>query len=271
MNTTQWTSKLLVLALLALTSCEKSIDPEVAKKNDDGNVIVEFRGYGSAEKVALMAFTTDGIRALSKVKTGVPTEPLGLSLEPGDYVLVAVAHSSDVTPTLKTPQQVQFNARDGRKLTDTYCLAMDVTIGPEPTNSVEMPLKHATAAVRFRLADELPDDVTALRFDYSGGSANVNPSTLEGCTRSNQTELRTLSDDGVYVIYTFPYMAADGVLKVTVCCLDAHGSVVQQATLSNVSVARGKVTTIEGCLFSDTGATLGFTVGDWNGEDIHHF
>ena len=182
---TQWTSKLLVLTLFALTSCEKAIDPEVAKKNDDGNVIVEFRNYGSAEKVALMAFNTDGSRALTKVKTGVPTEPLNLSLTPGDYVLVAVAHSSDVTPTLKSPQQVQFNARDGRKLTDTYCLAMPYTVEHDQPVSVEMPLRHATAAVRFRLADELPDDVTALRFDYSGGSANVNPSTLEGCTKSN--------------------------------------------------------------------------------------
>ena len=271
MNTTQWTSKLLVLALLALTSCEKAIDPEIAKKNDDGNVCVEFRGYGSAAKVALMAFNTDGSRAISKVKTGVPTEPLGLSLTPGDYVLVAVAHSSASTPSLKSPQQVVYNAKDGRKLTDTYCLAMDVTIGPEPTNSVEMPLRHATAAVRFRLADELPDDVTALRFDYSGGSANVNPSTLQGCTKSNQSELRPVVQPQEYVIYTFPYMAIDGVLKITVCCIDAHGSVVQQATLSNVSVVRGKVTTIDGCLFSDTGTTLGFTVDDWNGEDIHHF
>ena len=268
---TQWTSKLLVLALLALTSCEKSIDPEEAKKNDDGNVGVEFRGYGSAAKVALMAFNTDGSRAISKVKTGVPTEPLGLSLTPGDYVLVAVAHSSASTPSLKSPQQVVYNAKDGRKLTDTYCLAMDVTIGPEPTNSVEMPLRHATAAVRFRLADELPDDVTALRFDYSGCSANVNPSTLQGCTKSNQSELRPVVQPQEYVIYTFPYMAIDGVLKITVCCIDAHGSVVQQATLSNVSVVRGKVTTIDGCLFSDTGTTLGFTVDDWNGEDIHHF
>ena len=269
MNTTRWTFSLL--ALFALTSCEKAIDPEVAKKNDDGNVVVEFRGYGSAEKVALMAFTTDGSRALSKVKTGVPTEPLNLSLTPGDYVLVAVAHSSDVTPTLKSPQQVQFNARDGRKLTDTYCLAMPYTVEHDQPVSVEMPLRHATAAVRFRLADELPDDVTALRFDYSGGSANVNPSTLEGCTKSNQSELRPVVQPQEYVIYTFPYMAADGVLKITVCCLDAHGSVVQQATLGNVSVVRGKVTTIDGCLFSDTGTTLGFTVDDWNGEDIHNF
>ena len=267
----QWTSKLLVLALFALTSCEKAIDPEVAKKNDDGNVIVEFRNYSSAEKVALMAFTTDGSRALSKVKTGVPTEPLNLSLTPGDYVLVAVAHSSASTPSLKSPQQVVYNAKDGRKLTDTYCLTMPYTVEHDQPVSVEMPLRHASACVRFSFTDDLPEGTTALRFDYSGGSANVNPSTLEGYTKSTQTELRPVVHPQEYAIFTFPYMAADGVLKVTVCCLDAHGSVVQQATLSNVSIIRGKVTTIEGCLFSDTGTSLGFTVDDWNGEDIHHF
>ena len=267
---TQWTSKLLVLALLALTSCEKSIDPEEAKKNDDGNVGVEFRGYGSAAKVALMAFNTDGSRALSKVKTGVPTEPLMLSLTPGDYVLVAVAHSSDVTPTLKSPQQVQFNARDGRKLTDTYCLAMPYTVEHDQPVSVEMPLRHASACVLFSFTDDLPDGTTALRFDYNGGSANVNPSTLEGYTTSTQTELRPVAHPQEYAIYTFPYMAATGTLSVTVHCLDATGADIYQRLLSGIPVARGQVTTVSGSLVpTDTG--MGFTVGDWDGETTINF
>ena len=268
----RWTSDTIafIVALVLLTSCEKAIDPEVAKKNDDGNVEVEFRGYGSAAKVALMAFNTDGSRALTKVKTGVPTEPLLLSLPVGDYVLVAVAHSSDVTPTLKSPQQVQFNARDGRKLTDTYCLAMPYTVEHDQLVSVEMPLRHASACVLFSFTDDLPEGTTALRFDYSGGSANVNPSTLEGYTKSTQTELRPVVQPQEYAIYTFPYMAATGTLNVTVHYLDATGADVYQRLLTNVPVTRGKVTTVSGDL-QTTSTSMGFTVGDWNGETTINF
>ena len=261
-----------LIGLMGLMSCEKALDPSLSKANQDGNVEVDCWFEGSADKLCVMAFTPDGSRALSKVKTGAAGVPVVLDLPVGDYVLVAVAHSSASTPSLKSPQQVVFNAKDGRKLTDTWCKTTAYTVEHDQPVHTEMTLTHATACVRFLFDDDvLPDGTTALRFDYSGGSANVNPSTLEGCTKSNQSELRTLSDDGVYTIYTFPYMSADGVLKITVCCLDAQGAVLYSRTISNVPVSRGQVTTVEGSLVpSDTG--LGFKVNsEWDGETTIDF
>ena len=260
-----------LVGLMSLMSCEKALDPSLSKANQDGNVEVDCWFDGSADKLCVMAFTPDGSRALSKVKTGAAGVPVVLDLPVGDYVLVAVAHSSASTPSLKSPQQVVFNAKDGRKLTDTWCKTMAYTVEHDQPVSTEMPLRHASACVLFSFTDDLPDGTTALRFDYNGGSANVNPSTLEGYTKSNQSELRTLSDDGAYTIYTFPYMARDGMLKVTVNALDAQGAVLYSRTVSNVPVSRGQTTTVEGSLVpSDTG--LGFKVNsEWDGETTINF
>ena len=66
-------------------------------------------------------------------------------------------------------------------------------------------------------------------------------------------------------------MAADGVLKVTVNALDAHGAVLYSRAVSNVPVSRGQTTTVEGSLVpSDTG--LGFKVNaEWDGETTIDF
>ena len=257
---------------MGLMSCEKALDPALSKVNSDGNVEVDCWFDGTADKLCVMAFLPDGSRALSKVKTGAAGVPLTIDLPVGEYTLVAVAHSSASTPSLKSPQQVVFNAKDGRKLTDVWCKVMAYTVEHDQPVSTEMTLTHATACVRFQFDDDvLPDGVTALRFDYSGGSANVNPSTQEGCTKSNQSELRTLSEDGTYSIYTFPYMARDGVLKVTVNALDAQGAVLYSRTISGVPVSRGQTTIIEGSLIPSE-QSLGFKVSsDWDGETVIDF
>ena len=259
-----------LIGLMGLMSCEKALDPSLSKANSDGNVKVDCWFDGTAEKLALMAFLPDGSRALSKVKTGAAGVPLTVDLQPGVYTLVAVAHSSATTPTIKSPQQVVYNAKDGRKVTDSWCKVMTYTVEHDQPVSTEMTLSHATACVRFVFDDELPDGVTALRFDYTGGSANVNPSTLEGCTHSAQSELRVVSDDGVYEIWTFPYMAREGTLKITINALDAQGAAVASRVVSNVPVSRGKTTTVTGSFIpSQTG--LGFKVDEWDGETVIDF
>ena len=142
---------------MSLMSCEKALDPSLSKANQDGNVEVDCWFDGEADKLCVMAFTPDGSRALSKVKTGAAGVPVVLDLPVGDYVLVAVAHSSAATPSLKSPQQVVFNAKDGRKLTDTWCKAMAYTVEHDQPVHTEMTLSHATACVQFHLDDELPE------------------------------------------------------------------------------------------------------------------
>ena len=250
---------------LLLAACEKPItldDSTVGK----GNVAFSF-SEKSTERVSVMVFGEDGSRALSKVKTQAPGKPMAVSLEEGDYVVVAVAHSSEQSPTIKSAQQVQFTASDGKKLTDTYCCVEQIAVGEQPIG-IGLQLQHATAQVRFHFLDALPASVTALRFEYSGGSANVNPLTLEGYTKSSQTELRAVIADGIYDIYTFPYQSDHGTLKITATALDALGNEVYSRTFAKVNVSRGKRTEITGSLLPG-GADMGFTIdSDWEEEVI---
>ena len=81
----------------------------------------------------------------------------------------------------------------------------------------------------------------------------------------------------MYTIYTFPYMARDGVLKVTVSALDAQGTVIRKRTFEDVPVTRNRITTYTGKFFEEgdgqfTQSDFGFVVhADWDGEDNYDF
>ena len=78
-------------------------------------------------------------------------------------------------------------------------------------------------------------------------------------------------------VYTFPYMSATGVLKMTLSALSADGSVIRQREWQDVPVTRNRITTYTGKFFEDgdgniTQSGFGFTVnGQWEGEDTYNF
>ena len=278
--------KLLIPILLALfTACER------ADLTDDGNVTISFipttaditRGeiiigdYFS--KLNIQLFTADGEKVFSTVKTQTSTDPnfgtLNVDLEPGTYTVVAVGHSSTKSASIKSAELVQFTATDGQKLTDTFCHCGKVIVDEE-SGFHELRMNRVTAMIRFVLIDEdIPEDFDHLRIDYSGGSANFSPTTMEGCTKSNQSELRLPATE--YQVFTFPYLSSEGNLKVTLNALDANGNILKHLMLTDVPITRNRITTYTGTLFADGGGTIsqtafGITVNaDWDGEDFYTF
>lgn len=263
----------IALFAVLLLSCEKELWKE-ERQAADGNLVLAYR-TDSLRKMNVQLFRKDGSKLFDHVQTQTADDAgfgrMVLNADTGRYVLVAVGHSSAVSASIKTPQQTVFTAKDGRKLTDTFCSVLELHADGSQ-HFITLPLQQATACVSFCFSsDELPYGTTALRFDYTGGSANVNPSTLEGCTHSTQTELRAVSSNGVYEVWTFPYMARNGVLKVTVNALDARGAVLYSRTLSDVPVYRGRMTTITGLLLSsDTGICF-LVDSEWDGEYINYY
>ena len=275
-------------ALLAtLTSCEKPITPE----GDDGNVHLTFvptthdvstRGTVAIgdyfSRLAVQMFDQDGNKVFDKVKTQSRDDDdfgtLSVGLTTGTYTVVAVGHSSPVTPTIKSTDMVQFTAKDGIKNSDTFCYCGTVTIDADHT-SHELRMNRMTAMVMFEFTDEtIPMNYIALRAEYSGGSANFNPTTSEGCTKSTQSELRAKATP---YFFTFPYMSAEGTLKMTLSALDADGNTLLMRTLTDIPVTRNRITKCTGKLFGDgdftiTQTAFGITVNaDWDGEDFYYF
>jgi hypothetical protein len=226
-------------------------------------------------------FDEDGQKVFSSVKTQTKDDDgfgtMAVELADGVYTVVAVAHSSARSATIKSPSVVQFTAQDGEKLTDTFCHVSTVEVSGE-SHSFTLPMHRAVAMVQLHLTDDvLPEDVWYIKADYSGGSANVNPTTLEGITKSKQSERRIKNDLRLHQFFTFPYMSETGTLKMTISATTSDGTVLRQRTFDEVSVTRNRITTYEGKLFGDgewtaTMTDFSFVVNaDWDGEVVVGF
>ena len=278
-----------LIAALILDSCEKPVIDNSTVEN--GNVTLTFeptrKDYtrGTAvtafSKLNVMLFDAQGNRVFDKVKTQLSSDEdfctLSLQLTAGTYWVVAVGHSSTISATIKSPEVVQFTASDGEKLTDTFCHCSQITIGGDG-NTFTLPMYRAGAMIQFCLTDEsVPDDFAYFLTEYTGGSANFNPQTLEGITKSTQSEKRIRNDLMIHQCYTFPYMATSGTLRMTCSALSSDGTVIRKRVFEDVPVTRNRITTYTGHFFEPgdgqfTQSDFGFVVhADWDGEDFYEF
>ncbi len=282
----------LLLCTIFLAACEKPLVDD-GFNDVDSNVVLMFSAAGAQTRSAnvtigdyftklnVMLFNEDGTKYFEKVRTQYSSDEnfgqMSLTLPAGEYTVVAVGHSSVKSATIKSPEMLQFTASDGEKLTDTFCYCGNVTIGDEPQQH-SLTMSRVTAMVRFQFTDEeIPASLTSVKFDYTGGSANFNPLTSEGTTKSTQSENRPVSGNDLYQVFTFPYMATTGTLKMTISALTSTGEVIKKKTLESVPVTRNRITTYTGTLFSEGEGTItqsgfGFTVNpDWDGVDMYYF
>lgn len=285
-----------IVALVGLMGCEKAIQPDAEATDTvaDGQVVLVFQTVGGdyttraasgiaahASKLNVQLFDEDGQKVFPTVKTQTKDDDdfgrMAVELADGVYTVVAVAHSSARSATIKSPEVVQFTAQDGEKLTDTFCHVSTVEVSGE-NHSFTLPMHRAVAMVQLHLTDEvLPEDVWYIKADYSGGSANVNPTTLEGITKSSQSERRIKNDLRLHQFFTFPYMSETGTLKMTISATTSDGTVLRKRTFDAVPVKRNRITTYEGKLFGDgdwtaTMTDFSFVVNaDWEGEDRYEF
>lgn len=275
------------MAALLLTACEKAVIDE-----PQGNVTMTFsvtnsditRGTVTVgdyfSRLAVQLFDADGNKVFSQSKTQTHDDDdfgtLNVGLTAGTYTVVAVGHSSPVTPTIKSTELVQFTAKDGVKNSDTFCHYGQVTVNVNGGYH-ELKMNRVTAMITFMFTDEkMPDGFAGLKVDYIGGSANFSPKTGEGCTKSTQSETRQ-NRASHYQVFTFPYMSTDGMMKVTLSALDVNGNVLTTKTLTDVPVTRNRITKCTGPLFGEGDYTIiqtgfGITVnGDWDGEIEYKF
>ena len=187
------------------------------------------------------------------------------NLTMGVHRIVVVAHNGDKNPTMTNPESVAFSSNTLLKTTDTFCWAGQVNV-TQQTGTIDVSLTRATAMFRLNLTDaQIPAQVNELQFAYKGGSAAVNPFTLEGTTKSNQKESFIIQDhsEKVFEVYTFPrYEEKNGVrnlskLEITVTAIDIYGNAVKERVLTDVPVTRNRITECTGEFFA--GGCLEYT------------
>ena len=282
---------LFALALL-LAACEKSIIDEKTGKEipADANVILHFTQYEQeaftrsatditnlCSRLNIAIFDTEG----TKVKTVAQKEgdasygTVALSLAAGTYRLVVIAHNCDGSATITSEEKVTV---PNNKVTDTFYYYGDLVVTAEK-QSYDLTLTRAVAMFRLVLTDdEIPSTVAKLKFYYLGGSSTFSPKDGYGCVNSKQTEIRPVSTDGIYEIYTLPHTEEDVLTKLTVTALDANDNILKERVFENVPIIRNQVTRYTGSFFGsggtgDTGSgTFRLTADpDWDSVNGYTF
>jgi putative component of membrane protein insertase Oxa1/YidC/SpoIIIJ protein YidD len=232
-------------------------------------------------KLNIQMFDAAGEKVFDKVKTQTKDEDgfgtFSLKIKPGTYWIVAVGHSSKNSATIKSPEAVQFTASDGEKLTDTFCHCSQIVVSGD-AQQYDLDMYRAGAMIQFCLKDtEFPANFSHFLMEFTGGSANFNPTTMEGVTKSSQSEKRTTNGIQIYQAFTFPYMAASCNIKMTCSGLDSDGTVIRRRVFDAIPVTRNRITTYTGPFFEEgdgvfTQSDFSFLIhADWDGEDKYDF
>ncbi len=268
--------KYLFFALaLLVAACEKPIlGEEDAVTRKEANVILhmtqyEQEAFGNSGNRAATRAATDITELCSrlniaifdddgtKVKTVAQKEgdasfgTVALTLAAGTYQLVVIAHNGEGSATITSTEKVTF---PNNKVTDTFYYYGDLVVTSE-VQSYNLTLTRAVAMFRMVLTDEeIPCTVTKFKFYYTGGSSTFSPSAGYGCVNSKQTEIRPVTDDGLYEIFTLPHTEEDVLTKLTVTALDANDNTVKERIFENIPVTRNQITRYTGSFFGNGGS-----------------
>ena len=280
---------LIPLLTIALASCEK---PTIPNSLSQSNVFLHVSPYTQSamtrgdkleddiSKLNVMFFQKGtSTRAFDKVKTQTADDDdfgtLSLKLPAGSYDYIIVGHSSARSATIAS-DKVSFTAQDGRKITDTFWRRDTLTVTDDSDVERDVQLQRATAMFRMVITDTVPPAVTQFKFEYSGGSADFNPASGVGITKSKQTEYRYAEAGHTYDIYTFPRADSDK-LTITATALNADGAVVSTRIFEDVPVSARTITQYTGKFFDGETKTIGsstFTITlntEWDAVNKYSF
>ena len=179
---------------------------------------------------------------------------LSVVLAPGAYHAVILAHNQDKSPATTDAKKITFSG----DMSDTFLWSEDITVSEDKDLEREVVMHRAVAMVRIVTTDNVPENVSAVQFYYTGGSSTLDALSGEGCVNSRQTVKRTITDDmrgkpATFEIYTFPKSDSKG-LKLVVTAISPTGQTVYTRTFEDVPVARNQITQYKGALFTN-GAT----------------
>jgi len=275
---------LALTALLSLYSCEKMIiDEEEPLQHSDANVIIRTSLYNIVPfdtravqniedvctKICVVLYQDDTkVKDIRQKKGDTGYGEVELTLEPGTYQLLVLAHSSSSTPALTNPANIHFTNDD--IYSDTFYYYGDLEVTSE-TATHDVLLKRATTLLRITLTDQIPSGVSYIKFQYSGGTGVWN--AVEGKGGDVKSQQVMTYNVASYVNNTVPPLKLWTFLKeettelqVTIQALNSDKAIITEKTLKDVPLKANMVTDYSGSLFgsSSSSNTFSFTAEtDW--------
>lgn len=286
-------SVVVMAVVWGLSSCEKMIvDDESSSSTEQnevkGNLILKISVAGvtpmettRAEEADLSKFFTrlnivayQNGKKVKGVNQDVMAEnfgTIGMSLEPGTYQVLVVAHSSEGNPETGDITRIKFTNENG--FTDTFYSFTEIEV-VEETKEYSISIKRLSSMLRFIINDNIPSDVYSIDFTLTGGSGAFNAQTGFGSVHSIQRKTvvidHTKSSPYAFDLYTILWeeFKSDG-LKLDVVPRKADGKTPynEGRTIKNITVVRNAITELSGNFFTDSPGGNDSGGGDNTGGD----
>lgn len=320
-KTYAWLASLLLMLVTMLTSCEQfaldesgtsthdandnvTLHLSVARKNpkkaashamfqateptrttdeNDEEVSKPLENYCSRLSIAIF----DGEEKVKLLNLKADKEGFGditLSLDVGDYRMVAIGHNGAGNCTISSPEKIKFYKN---KMTDTFYYYGKLSVAEGEDTEEQVELTRAVAQVNVHITDTvIPQEAHTIKFYYTGGSSTLDATTGYGCVNSRQTESFKLEEgQRDYSVYTFPHEQNNG-LDMTVSILDSDAKTIKEYNKEEMPVKCNNITKAEISIKDETISDpkqeekkdddqeggFGFTFNpEWAGEIIVEF
>lgn len=320
-RTYAWLASLLLMLVATLTSCEQFALDESGTSTHDANTNVTLhlsvankkQSNASSKLTNSAAIPTratdenneevskplenycsrlsiaifDGEEKVKLLNLKADKEGFGditLSLDEGDYRMVAIGHNGAGNCTISSPDKVKFYKN---KLTDTFYYYGKLSVEEGNDTEEEIELTRAVAQVNVHITDTvIPKEAHSIKFYYTGGSSTLDATTGYGCVKSRQTESFKLEEgQRDYAVYTFPHEDNNG-LDMTVSILDTEAKIIKEYNKEEMPVKCNNITKADISIKDETicdpkqeerkddeqEGGFGFTINpEWDGEIIVEF
>lgn len=268
----------LIIASTLTTSCEKVVlDETTSGNNNEGNtptpnISIRITGVGNEKYEENAAKTSRAAQPIEELCTRINLAiyqngervcyvnqkstdndfgHFNINIPAGLYTLMIVAHSGESSATTTNLRKITFNG----KVTDTFHYADSLFEVHETNSPVEITLERVVGMFRLDITDHIPNDVSRLKFYYTGGSSTLDGLTGTGCVDSKQTEYRNVTSGvNLYEVYTFPHNP-EKPITMTITAQDANESTVEERIFENIGISKNKITRYRGDFFSSTTTT----------------
>lgn len=247
-----------ILFMLSLISCEKyPLDSKSFEQ--DANLFVNTSISGKSpvsraqkplselcSKISFALYNNgERVKSISQSADNNGFGSIAVKILPGTYTLLVVGHSTSANATTTDIQKISFSG----KVSDTFVYSEEIEIGEEPL-TINAEAVRNVAMFQLNITDDIPAEVSRLKFYYTGGSSSFDATTKAGSVNSRQTEYRDANPSKkTYEIFTFPHNTGDDKLKITISALDDADNVIAERVLTDVGVETGFITRCSLSLF----------------------
>ena len=233
--------------------------------------------YDGIKAITLAFYSADGSEVSKITQEKGSAENFGdfsLTLPLGSYTMVVIGRDvleGDVF-SLTSATVAGYTSE---RVRETFCAKQSVAITSSAAVNLDVTLNRIVAQLAIKSTDGRPEGASKIRTTYSGGGKMFSPSTGLAIEDTGFSVVNTpKSAVGAAIgVKNFAFLASnEQVMDITLEVLDADDNVLITKEVKDVPLARNKMTTLSGALFTPTAVAIGVRVEeDWLPEETITF